>query len=196
MIVAGICAFLFSTASQAVVVQLGLSGSYIAFGSASRLNSLALGILMALVIDFLPKQLTGRLRVFLVAGGLAGWIGSYAWLPGELGVAVMPMVWVRLIVSLASAAILYGCLYSRSRLLTGSWVVQLGKISYGLYAFHFTGLVLAMSFCRPVSLWQKFAAKALGFVVTVVLASASYRWIESPFLRLKERFAAVPSRPV
>jgi peptidoglycan/LPS O-acetylase OafA/YrhL len=40
------------------------------------------------------------------------------------------------------------------------------------------------------------AAKALAFVVTLVLAFASYRWIESPFLRLKSRFAPVLSRPV
>ena len=142
------------------------------------------------------SSLQVALRVFLVAGGLAGWIGSHAWLPGELGVAVMPMVWVRLIVSLASAAILYGCLYSRTRLLTRSWVLRLGKISYGLYALHFAGLTLAMSFCRPLALWQKSATKALGFVLTVLFASASYRWIESPFLRLKERFPTVPSRPI
>jgi peptidoglycan/LPS O-acetylase OafA/YrhL len=36
----------------------------------------------------------------------------------------------------------------------------------------------------------------LGFVITVLLAMASYRWIESPFLRLKDRFATVLSRPV
>jgi peptidoglycan/LPS O-acetylase OafA/YrhL len=35
-----------------------------------------------------------------------------------------------------------------------------------------------------------------GLVLTIVLASVSYRWLESPFLRLKEKFAAVKSRPV
>jgi peptidoglycan/LPS O-acetylase OafA/YrhL len=33
-------------------------------------------------------------------------------------------------------------------------------------------------------------------VMTVVLGFVSYRWVESPFLRLKDRFATVLSRPV
>jgi peptidoglycan/LPS O-acetylase OafA/YrhL len=91
---------------------------------------------------------------------------------------------------------LYGCLYSRSKLLTGTWIIQLGKISYGLYLLHLTGLLLAKSFIHPVSGTAQLATKAVGFVLTVVLAFASYRWVESPFLRLKDRFARVLSRPV
>ena len=72
----------------------------------------------------------------------------------------------------------------------------MGKISYGLYMLHFTGILLALSLFHPVSLWQLLATKFLGFVFTIVLALASYRWIESPFLRLKDRFATVLSRPV
>jgi peptidoglycan/LPS O-acetylase OafA/YrhL len=41
-----------------------------------------------------------------------------------------------------------------------------------------------------------FAQSILGLALTVALAAASYRWLESPFLRLKERFAHVQSRPV
>jgi peptidoglycan/LPS O-acetylase OafA/YrhL len=40
------------------------------------------------------------------------------------------------------------------------------------------------------------AAKLLGLGITVILAWASYRWLESPFLRWKDRFARVLSRPV
>ena len=40
------------------------------------------------------------------------------------------------------------------------------------------------------------AAKGVGFVVTVVLAFTSYRFLEAPFLKLKDRFATVLSRPV
>jgi peptidoglycan/LPS O-acetylase OafA/YrhL len=37
---------------------------------------------------------------------------------------------------------------------------------------------------------------ALGLLLTIALSSISYRWLESPFLRLKDRFAVVQSRPV
>ena len=108
----------------------------------------------------------------------------------------MRMVWGRLIVSLSAGAILYACLDSGHLLVRGGWVVRLGKISYGLYMLHLTGILIALSLLHPVWGWQLLAAKGLGFVITVLLALASYRWIESPFLRLKDRFATVLSRPV
>jgi peptidoglycan/LPS O-acetylase OafA/YrhL len=91
---------------------------------------------------------------------------------------------------------LYGCLHSRSKLLTGVWVVRLGKVSYGLYLLHLTGLLIAKSLLHPVSGMAQLVTKAVGFVLTMILAFASYRWVESPFLRLKDRFARVLSRPV
>ena len=78
----------------------------------------------------------------------------------------------------------------------GEWVVRLGKISYGLYMLHLTGILIVLSLLRPVLGWHLLAAKALGFVMTVFLAMASYRWVETPFLRLKDKFAIVLSRPV
>jgi peptidoglycan/LPS O-acetylase OafA/YrhL len=36
----------------------------------------------------------------------------------------------------------------------------------------------------------------VALALTIALAAASYRWLESPFLRMKERFARVQSRPV
>jgi len=48
-----------------------------------------------------------------------------------------------------------------------------------------------------VSLWTAWPVYlALAFGANVALAAASYRWLEAPFLRLKNRFTSVPSRPV
>jgi peptidoglycan/LPS O-acetylase OafA/YrhL len=42
-----------------------------------------------------------------------------------------------------------------------------------------------------------YAAYAIsGFLLTLVFSAISYRWLESPFLKMKERFAVVRSRPV
>jgi peptidoglycan/LPS O-acetylase OafA/YrhL len=195
MIVAAIATFLLATVSRLGFMLAGWSGGFIYYGSTSRCDSLALGILLALFADRLPRPSRGA-RWLLLAAGLTGWIVSSARLNEQPGPVDMRMVWGRFIVSLSAGAILYACLDSHSLLVRGRWVVRLGKISYGLYMLHLTGILIALSLLHPGWGWQLLAAKGLGFVITVVLALASYRWIESPFLRLKDRFATVLSRPV
>jgi peptidoglycan/LPS O-acetylase OafA/YrhL len=195
MILSGIGLFLLATVCRIGFVLAGISGGYIYYGSTARCDSIALGILLALFVDRLPK-LTSGARFLLVTGGLAGWIVASAWLTDQPGPISMREVPGRLIIALGAGAMLYGCLHSRSKLLTGEWVVSLGKVSYGLYLWHLTGLLIAKSLLHPVSGAALLAAKAVGFVLTMILAFASYRWIESPFLRLKDRFARVLSRPV
>jgi peptidoglycan/LPS O-acetylase OafA/YrhL len=195
MIIAGIVTFLLATVSRAGFMLTGWSGGFIYYGSTSRCDSLALGILLALFADRLPRLRRG-MRWLLLAAGLSGWVASSAWLNEQPGPVDMRMVLGRLVVSVSAGAILYACLHSHSRLVRGDWVVRLGKISYGLYMLHLTGILIMLNLLHPVWGWQLLATKALGFVMTVILASASYRWIESPFLRLKDRFATVLSRPV
>ncbi len=45
------------------------------------------------------------------------------------------------------------------------------------------------------SLGRYFFRNAVAFAVTVALAAISYRWFETPFLTLKQRFTRVLSRP-
>jgi peptidoglycan/LPS O-acetylase OafA/YrhL len=195
LIASGIVIFLLATVCRIGFVLAGISGGYIYYGSTARCDSIALGILIALFADRLPK-LTSTARLLLVSGGLVGWIVSSAWLTDQPGPISMREVPGRLIIALAAGAMLYGCLYSRNKLLTGAWVVRLGKVSYGLYLLHLTGLLLAKCALHPVSGPALLATKAVGFVLTLLLAFTSYRWVESPFLRMKDRFARVLSRPV
>ena len=195
MIIAAAVAFLLATLSQIGVVLAGLSRGYIYYGSVSRSGSLALGILLALFADRLPG-LTRGMRGLLLAAGLAGWIGSSGWLIDQPGSLDMRAVLGRLVASVGAVAILYAGLGSRSRLVRSEWVVRLGKISYGLYMLHFIGLLVVIDLLHPRWGWTLLATKALGLALTVLLAWASYRWVESPFLRLKDRFATVLSRPV
>jgi peptidoglycan/LPS O-acetylase OafA/YrhL len=195
IITAGIVTFVLATITQFGLVMAGASAGYIYYGSVSRCDSLALGILLALFSDRLPK-ITRRTRILLVSGGLVAWVASSARLSDFVGPATLGALLDRMIIALASGAILYGCLFSDSKLLTGEGVVRLGKVSYGLYMLHYTALLLVLSLIHPRWGWQLLATKALGFAVTLVLSFASYRWIEAPFLRLKSRFAPVLSRPV
>jgi peptidoglycan/LPS O-acetylase OafA/YrhL len=192
MFITGAVALLLPIGSQFVILLIGAKSSYIYFGSASRCGSLGAGIILALCVARLPK-LGSSARFLLVAAGVTGLIVSTAWTGDRVGIRMMI---ARSVISLASGAILYGCVYSRTKFLTCGLLVRLGKVSYGLYMLHFTALLIVMSLLQPRHGWRLLAAKLLALILSIFLAFASYRWVESPFLRLKDRFATIPSRPV
>jgi peptidoglycan/LPS O-acetylase OafA/YrhL len=79
----------------------------------------------------------------------------------------------------------------------------LGKISYGLYVYHLLGIYLALAVFRwfgvqhqPEDFAYYMAWLGLALALTIMMAAASYRVIESPFLHLKARFELVKSRPI
>jgi peptidoglycan/LPS O-acetylase OafA/YrhL len=75
--------------------------------------------------------------------------------------------------------------------------VYLGRISYGLYVYHGTALVVGSWLLASWVPWVKWPAVALGsFIATLAISAASYRWFETPFLKLKERFQYVRSQPL
>jgi peptidoglycan/LPS O-acetylase OafA/YrhL len=68
---------------------------------------------------------------------------------------------------------------------------------------HFGALGLAARICNNIlgiTLQQpalfRLASLTIGMVLTVSFSVLSYRWIETPFLKLKDRFTAVSSRPL
>jgi peptidoglycan/LPS O-acetylase OafA/YrhL len=74
----------------------------------------------------------------------------------------------------------------------------LGQISYGLYVFHeFVG----DSVSSAAKHWPRIGLKGspysgiLELALTIALAALSYQFLERPFLRLKERYTFIKSRP-
>ena len=195
MIVAAMVTFALATVSRLTWMLAGQSGGFLYYGSTSRADSLALGILLALFAHRLPR-LTRSMRLLLLVWGLTGWVVAAAWLNEQPGPVDLRMVLGHLLVAVSAGAILYAGLYSTTRLLSSAWVVRLGKMSYGLYMLHLTGILMALKVFHPLWGWQLLAAKVVGLGLTIMLAWASYRWLESPFLRWKDRFARVLSRPV
>ena len=82
------------------------------------------------------------------------------------------------------------------------WVIRLGQISYGLYVFHMLALMLvehgleALLHRSELPLAAIPVQAVLALAATLLLAETSYRFLERPFLKLKERFTTVLSRPV
>jgi peptidoglycan/LPS O-acetylase OafA/YrhL len=73
-----------------------------------------------------------------------------------------------------------------------SWepVVYIGKISYGLFLYHVPIFYLGEKF-KPATPFHLYASGLI--VMTFVVASLSYEFVEKPFLRLKDRFDRRPA---
>jgi peptidoglycan/LPS O-acetylase OafA/YrhL len=73
----------------------------------------------------------------------------------------------------------------------------LGKISYGLYVYHF-GLIWFAGRIRDYGITDETIAKPLtaliALVLTIVVASLSYYLLEKPILRLKDRYFPLKSK--
>lgn len=84
-----------------------------------------------------------------------------------------------------------------------SWLRWLGQRSYGFYVFHMIWITPTLRIATKLTARWPFsqAAKApavilvhaaVGFLITLAVAAASYRWFEQPFLRLKDRWTRRP----
>jgi len=73
-------------------------------------------------------------------------------------------------------------------------LTYLGKISYGLYVYHI--LILKLSGHINIGSHLPLIRNALALGLTILTAALSYRYIETPFLRLKNHFARIQSRPI
>jgi peptidoglycan/LPS O-acetylase OafA/YrhL len=102
-------------------------------------------------------------------------------------------------VAIAAAGLLVAVIGAPSAgagVLTNPVLTYLGRISYGLYVYHAAGLLIASHLFHASSAKGRAFFMVLGFMITVGLSALSYRWLETPFLRMKERFAIVNSRPI
>ena len=83
-----------------------------------------------------------------------------------------------------------------ARLLGAPALRYLGRISYGIYTFHFAALAASDRLLQGAGLANPVLQLALALLITVAAADLSYRGLERPFLKLKARFTAVQSRPI
>lgn len=72
-------------------------------------------------------------------------------------------------------------------LLSGRVMRWAGTRSYGLYLYHFPILQVLR---HQVVVGPEWARMALGVVLSIAVTEASFRWLESPFLRLKDRMGS------
>lgn len=193
---------LFATATS---VRLVLLLKHVTFGTLwyntfVRLDSIGCGILLALVLHGRPIPQMGRhLRLALLIFAVFLWVivGRYCGLhdpvpPLAGGLVGFPLM------SLSGTVVFLSVLGGADDglpFLKNPAMVYLGKISYGLYAFHILAIRCAYYLFRNYHhRFHMTLSLAVALAITFAMAAAAFKWLETPFLRLKQKkFTYVPS---
>lgn len=168
------CMLASATLTRIVLVIRDVHHPGIWCNTLARLDPIAGGALLACFLNGTLPTHSCRARTLWIGGGTSLLIAA--------GAAGNHEGWMVLIdypvAAAASVAIILGTL--GTGLKAGS---HLGKISYGLYMFHAAAIRVVPS---PL----------MALPLTILMAALSYRFLESPFLRLKDRFARISTRTV
>lgn len=177
--------FLVSTATRLYLVATGVDSTWAFWSNTpARLEPIAAGALIAAILNGRMPELTGTRRVISIVSGLilialAGTFGSF---DGVTSLFTYP------IATVAAVLLLLGTLGSPWP--TPGWLTYLGRISYGLYVFHFFAISIVRKYIVVDHAFGEWALQFVAaFALTVACAALSYRYFERPFLRLKERFS-------
>lgn len=157
----------------------------------TRLDALALGIAAAVLLWKKPITLLWPSRLVLLLAGCGFWLAA-----GHLFSLTRSFMLFGFPAIAVGACLIF--LSALGSLLAPRWLRYLGKISYGLYVFHMLAIHLSVKLWGGAvhNLRDFFFYWCLSLLVTFAMAALSYRYFELPFLRLKERFTRIESRPV
>jgi peptidoglycan/LPS O-acetylase OafA/YrhL len=153
----------------------------------ARMDPIACGAILAVIVKRREVALSGVARAALLMFAIAGLAvaGRYGDFTGVRSLITFPAVTV---VCVALILATLGLPAPRP-------LVYLGRISYGLYVFHLT-FVMLFDVGTTHDPLERAIRIVLTLAATIAAAAVSYHLLERPFLRLKERFAHVLSRPV
>jgi peptidoglycan/LPS O-acetylase OafA/YrhL len=197
-IVACACGLLMTATTARVILGMHHAGeSDVWCNTFAQLDPIALGILLAMLLRGQAPRLTTWARGAILVAGITGLaMGSMVF-----GIKDDPLTTARIVLGYPSVAIggtlvLLAVLRDTDRKPNRA-LVYLGRISYGLYVFHVLGLLISdyVVHEQTASLFRYSLRVLVALSATIFMAAISYRWLESPFLQLKERFAHVLSRP-
>jgi peptidoglycan/LPS O-acetylase OafA/YrhL len=152
---------------------------------------------MAVVLRGEIPRFSGSTRAALLLAGVAGLALGASF----FGIKNDPLTTARIVFGYPSVAIGGGLLLlavlRNGKRASNPALVYLGRISYGLYVFHVLGLLISDHVVsdQTANLWRYSLRVVVALTATIVMAATSFRWLETPFLSLKQRFTHVLSRP-
>ncbi|MDW5267827.1 MULTISPECIES: acyltransferase [Acidobacteriaceae] len=158
----------------------------------------AAGCMLAIGLRARVPKLRVYWRIACVGGGVALWMASTHVTrhidvhPGAARLCVMYGM-----ILAGTVLIFLGFLGLKASLIPKG-LRYLGQISYGLYVFH---EFIGDSISSAAKHWPHSGLRgspfsgALDLALTIGVAALSYQFLERPFLRLKERYTFIKSRP-
>lgn len=195
--IAAVCMLVISNIARVVIVALHGGMNSVWCNTITRLDPIASGILIAVILhDGIPGfRLRTRVAI-LIAGSAALALVANNWRIHE----PEHLLWVPTligfpVVALSCTGILLAVLGFPFR--PPSTVLYLGKISYGLYVYESLGNRLSNLLIPVHTGFAQLALRPITTLIfTLIAAMISYTLLEKPFLKLKTRFTRISSRAI
>jgi peptidoglycan/LPS O-acetylase OafA/YrhL len=182
------------------------------YNSFVQFECFAGGILLCLVLRGRMPTIAIWQRLILFASGCSCWFIATFSLESRMSQsAVSSASWLLIseygLAALGSILIIYSFLGIASALLPG-WTIYLGRISFGLYVYHEFAMYITRHLeirrgivsIVPFHALQAAIGDGLTLVInlglTILMAALSYRYFETPFLKIKKRHAVIESQPI
>lgn len=194
---AGVVMLVIATAMRILMIAVHGGMNSVWCNTVARLDPIAAGILLAIALKGNLPRLNGALRFAMICGGIVplALIANYWQIHQPVTLEWVPTLLGFPLVALSCTLILVAILGISARL--PRFLLYLGKISYGLYIYQVLGNLLSNRVIPVHALFLQLALRPLlALAITILLASASYAFLETPFLKLKKRFTHVKSRPI
>jgi peptidoglycan/LPS O-acetylase OafA/YrhL len=196
----GIAAIIGCLAWKAYLLNQGVGWIRISSAFDTKIDSLMMGCVTAIMLNSANVRawLGKNIRTPLLSAGLLVFIIFYirgmGHPAGARTLAQQIMYWdVRLPVFTMAVAALIVTLSVRpsdlaGRILSFPPIAFIGKVSYSLYLWHIVAFAFALWFGWKIHPMVPVEMELAQYFWAVVFAAASYYLIETPFLKLKNRF--------
>lgn len=193
----GFFILIISLLARLILVSLGIQHPGIYTNSFTRMDILSMGAILALVIFYKPKllekfnKLNTKFFMYIFFILLFVFLHKiYLFDPTDK----FKVVFGYLVIGLAMVYLVTISLHSKSILLNYKPIVWLGKISFGLYIWHIFAIDLVFNLLKTQV--PEFVLPFIALILTIILSTLSYYLFEINFLKLKNKFTMISSRPV
>jgi peptidoglycan/LPS O-acetylase OafA/YrhL len=176
------------TFCRALLWTNGYSAARLYHGFDSRADSLLIGCALSVVLAsgrYAPRLFAWASPAWpLAAAGLLAvllttkWSATWLYMGGFTAIAVMAAVVITQVVSPEPGHL--------QRLLALPPIVAIGKISYGIYLWHYPILRYVPTVLMSRLHIGHMLAICIAVAMSIIVAALSYRFIEAPFLRKKQ----------